>query len=100
MALGVAITPTRTTVATSDLAGRVVIITGGSRGIGRGIAHHLAKAGAHLVVTGRKPEALEAVSAELDDLGAAVVGSYLGSRTPGGSYRDQFGDWGRGFWVG
>jgi len=40
------------------------------------------------------------VAPELDDLGAAVVGSYLGSRTPGGSYRDHFGDWGRGFWVG
>ena len=40
------------------------------------------------------------VSPELDDLGAAVVGSYLGSREPGTSYRDQFGDWpgGRGFW--
>ena len=40
------------------------------------------------------------VSPELDDLGAAVVGSYLGSRS---SYRDHFGDWmggGRGFWVG
>jgi NAD(P)-dependent dehydrogenase (short-subunit alcohol dehydrogenase family) len=53
-----------------DLAGRVVIITGGSRGIGRGVAHHLARAGAHLVVTGRKQEALDAVSAELDGLGA------------------------------
>ncbi|GGF41321.1 hypothetical protein GCM10011519_13860 [Marmoricola endophyticus] len=42
------------------------------------------------------------VAPELDDLGAAVVGSYLGSRRPGGSYRDQFGDWtgGRGFWAG
>ena len=40
------------------------------------------------------------VAPELDDLGAAVVGSYLGSRGPGGSYRDRFGDWsGRGFWV-
>ncbi|MFW5475037.1 vWA domain-containing protein [Knoellia sp. CPCC 206450] len=41
------------------------------------------------------------VSPELDDLGAAVVGSYLGSRGPGTSYRDHFGDWGggRGFWV-
>ena len=40
------------------------------------------------------------VSPELDDLGAAVVGSYLGSRGPAGSYRDQFGDWpvGRSFW--
>jgi uncharacterized protein with von Willebrand factor type A (vWA) domain len=41
------------------------------------------------------------VSPELDDLGAAVVGSYLGSRGPGTSYREHFGDWhgGRGFWV-
>lgn len=41
------------------------------------------------------------VSPELDDLGAAVVGSYLGSRAPSASYREQFGDWqgGRGFWV-
>jgi uncharacterized protein with von Willebrand factor type A (vWA) domain len=41
------------------------------------------------------------VSPELDDLGAAVVGSYLGSRGPMSSYREQFGDWygGRGFWV-
>ena len=41
------------------------------------------------------------VSPELDYLGAAVVGSYLGSRGPGGSYRHQFPDWtgGRGFWA-
>ncbi len=41
------------------------------------------------------------VSPELDDLGAAVVGSYLGSRGPGASYREQFSDLrgGRGFWV-
>jgi hypothetical protein len=43
------------------------------------------------------------VSPELDDLGAAVVGSYLGSRGPSGlSGAGQYGDWfgGRGFWVG
>jgi uncharacterized protein with von Willebrand factor type A (vWA) domain len=40
------------------------------------------------------------VAPELDDLGAAVVGSYLGSRGPagGGHYGDWFGN--RGFWVG
>jgi hypothetical protein len=39
------------------------------------------------------------VAPELDDLGAAVVGSYLGSRGPAGpgSYREWFGE--RGFWV-
>ena len=41
------------------------------------------------------------VAPELDDLGAAVVGSYLGSRHPGAGY-GGYGDWfgGRGFWVG
>ena len=40
------------------------------------------------------------VTPELGDLGAAVVGSYLGGRAPGaaGSYRELFG--GRGFWAG
>lgn len=52
-----------------DLDGRVVVITGASRGIGKGLAHHLARLGAHLVVTGRKPQRLEALSAELDELG-------------------------------
>ncbi|HYH35146.1 MAG TPA: VWA domain-containing protein [Nocardioides sp.] len=42
------------------------------------------------------------VAPELDDLGAAVVGSYLDGRSPASSYRDHFGDWygGRGSWVG
>lgn len=49
---------------------RVIIVTGASRGIGRGLALHFAKAGATLVVTGRKPDRLAAISAELDELGA------------------------------
>jgi uncharacterized protein with von Willebrand factor type A (vWA) domain len=43
------------------------------------------------------------VAPELDDLGAAVVGSYLGSRGPGlAGGGSAYGDWfgGRGFWVG
>jgi uncharacterized protein with von Willebrand factor type A (vWA) domain len=45
------------------------------------------------------------VAPELDDLGAAVVGSYLGSRSPGGGpggggYGDLFGGHGRGSWAG
>ena len=54
----------------SSVAGRVVIVTGASRGIGRGLALHLAREGARLVITGRKPERLAAISAELDALGA------------------------------
>ncbi len=47
-----------------------MIVTGASRGIGKGIVLHLAREGARLVVTGRKPERLEALSKELDALGA------------------------------
>jgi len=41
------------------------------------------------------------VAPELDDLGAAVVGSYLGSRGPAGMGGGHYGDWfgGRGYWV-
>ena len=42
----------------NDLAGRVVIITGGTRGIGIGVARHLGALGAKIVITGRKPERL------------------------------------------
>ncbi len=57
-------------VSDTDLVDNVVIVTGGSRGIGRGLALYLAERGAKVVVTGRKVSRLEAVSAELDALGA------------------------------
>jgi NAD(P)-dependent dehydrogenase (short-subunit alcohol dehydrogenase family) len=53
-----------------NLDGRVIVLTGASRGIGRGLATYFAKAGASLVITGRKPEALAEAAAELDALGA------------------------------
>jgi NAD(P)-dependent dehydrogenase (short-subunit alcohol dehydrogenase family) len=48
-----------------DLAGRVALVTGGSRGIGRAIALLLAQHGATLAVTSRKADACEAVAAEI-----------------------------------
>jgi NAD(P)-dependent dehydrogenase (short-subunit alcohol dehydrogenase family) len=48
---------------TKPLAGRIVLITGATRGIGRALALALAHGGAHVVATGRTQGALE----ELDD---------------------------------
>jgi NAD(P)-dependent dehydrogenase (short-subunit alcohol dehydrogenase family) len=50
-----------------DLTGKVVVITGGSRGLGRSMAFGLAEAGAHLLVSSRKLDACEAVAAEVTE---------------------------------
>jgi NAD(P)-dependent dehydrogenase (short-subunit alcohol dehydrogenase family) len=49
-----------------DFAGRTALITGGTRGIGLGIASELVHRGANVVITARKPDELEAAVAQLD----------------------------------
>ncbi len=52
---------------------RVVIITGGSRGIGRAMALAFAEAGARVVVASRKQEGVDAVAAEIESQGGTVL---------------------------
>ncbi|MCB2046685.1 MAG: glucose 1-dehydrogenase [Novosphingobium sp.] len=57
-----------------DFTGKAVLITGGTRGLGRAMAQGFAEAGADLIVSSRKPEACEKVAAELRELGGKAVG--------------------------
>ena len=57
----------------ADMTGKTVIITGGGKGLGFGIARAFAKEGANLVITGRTAATLEKAKAELEALGAQVI---------------------------
>lgn len=55
-----------------DLTGRVVVVTGGNRGIGLGMARGLAKAGASVAVWSRDADRNDAAVAELEPYGPAA----------------------------
>lgn len=57
----------------ASFAGRKVLVTGASRGIGRAVAEAFARAGADVAITGRKPETLAAVAAELAPHGRPIL---------------------------
>lgn len=56
-----------------DLRGRVALVTGGTRGIGRAIALALGKAGADVVATSRSEDAVQRVTQEITALGRKSV---------------------------
>jgi NAD(P)-dependent dehydrogenase (short-subunit alcohol dehydrogenase family) len=56
-----------------DLSGKVAIVTGGGRGIGRFIATGLAEAGANLMLASRKLESCQKAANELSALGITAL---------------------------
>jgi NAD(P)-dependent dehydrogenase (short-subunit alcohol dehydrogenase family) len=56
----------------SGLHGRTALVTGAGRGIGRGCAEALARAGADVVAVSRSPDELEQVAAEVRALGRSA----------------------------
>jgi NAD(P)-dependent dehydrogenase (short-subunit alcohol dehydrogenase family) len=66
-----------------SLAGKVAIVTGASRGIGKAIAKAMASAGAKLVIAARDAEALETVALEIKELGSESICCPFDLRIPG-----------------
>lgn len=63
-----------------DLAGKIALVTGASRGIGASIARLLAEQGAHVILSSRKAEACESVAMEIRNAGgkAEVMACHIG----------------------
>ena len=59
--------------------GKVIIVTGGSSGMGKYMAKRFAHEGAHVVITGRRKEALEEAAA---DIGGSVLPIVMDVRQP------------------
>jgi NAD(P)-dependent dehydrogenase (short-subunit alcohol dehydrogenase family) len=57
----------------ADLSGRVALVTGASRGIGRAVALELAKAGVHVIALARTTGALEELDDEISALGGTAT---------------------------
>lgn len=65
-----------------DLTGKVAIVSGSTKGIGRAIVEELARAGAHVVVSSRKAEKCEEVAnaIRIEGLEATAIPCHIGKR--------------------
>jgi NAD(P)-dependent dehydrogenase (short-subunit alcohol dehydrogenase family) len=59
----------------SKLAGKIALVTGGSSGIGLGIAKHFAKEGARVFIVGRRQSELDKAVAGIEPDSARMTGS-------------------------
>ena len=62
----------------TSVAGRSVVVTGATKGIGKGIASVFARAGANVLITGRNAEDADATVAELDAMGSGRIARHVG----------------------
>jgi NAD(P)-dependent dehydrogenase (short-subunit alcohol dehydrogenase family) len=67
------------------MSGRVVIVTGAGRGLGRGYSLALARSGASVVVNDLAAEHADEVVAEIDQLGGSAIASYDTVAAPEGA---------------
>jgi 2-deoxy-D-gluconate 3-dehydrogenase len=56
-----------------DLDGKAIVVTGGGRGLGRGMAHALSEAGARLMIAARTQSQLDATAEEIRSRGGTVA---------------------------
>jgi NAD(P)-dependent dehydrogenase (short-subunit alcohol dehydrogenase family) len=66
----------------ASLSGKVAIVTGASRGIGRAIAMRLAKEGALVILSARDEQALDKTVKEISDAGGLATSIPLDLRVP------------------
>lgn len=66
-----------------DLTGKVAIVTGSSKGIGKSIAQGLAEHGAKVVVSSRKQDAVDTVAKDFKEKGWEAIGiaCHIGDKT-------------------